>query len=621
MSNFIPPGILDRLCFIYGLLGSLKRMFWLSVVLMFFTAAWEGVILAAAATMFQTIVDTTKFSSSTFAPGSFMDSLYSYFSQIPEEYHVIAGFFFTTLSVLMGGVINAGLHTFQTYFSTRYIINVRCRLFNQLYRSSLTYFDNQKKGSLLTMVVNESRSCYNVLKSTLNLLIALLRTIVLFGVLIAISFYLSGVVIIVSGIFLVETVMIARILKRLSVIVVEKTRAMTVDADESLQGVKLIKLFNLYDIMESSFRKNCSVADFSNRKKALIAQWQAVVANVFLIASVLGLIYLNIIFSLISISLMLTFLYTLQKLNLSLTAVNATYGLINSEIPRLNRVMEFFTDYDFFEEKSGNLIPKKFLRKNISFENVTLRYSSNATSNTKGKHKDNVLNNINFSINRGQTIALVGESGSGKTSFANLIVRLYDPTEGRILIDDVDIREFELNFLRKRIGLVNQDTVLFNKSVRENIMFGCESTSKEEMIDAAKKAHVHEFVSLMPQDYDTLIGDRGVKLSGGQRQRLNIAQVFLKNPEIMILDEATSSLDSKSELFIQESIKKISTGCTSIIIAHRLSTIRNADRVVVIEKGKIVEEGNWESLMELQGIFYEMVQRQLFLKEPVNESV
>ena len=596
-------------------------MFWLSVVLMIFVAAWEGVILATAATMFQAMIDTTKFSSSSFAPSSFMGTFYSYFLQIPEEYRVIAGFTFTALSMLLGNVINAGFLTFQTYFSTRFIINVRCRVFNQLYRSSLTYFDNQKKGSLITMVVNESRSCYNVLKSTLNLLIALLRTIVLFGVLIAISFYLSGVVIIVSGIFLVETVIVSRILKQISVIVVEKTRAMTVDADESLQGVKLIKLFNLYNIMESSFRKNCSIADFANRKQALIVQWQAVVANVFLIASVLGLIYLNIIFSLISISLMLTFLYTLQKLNLSLTAVNATYGRINSEIPRLDRVMEFFTDYDFFEEKSGNLIPKKFLRKNITFENVTLRYSSNATGNTKGKHKDNVLNNINFSINRGQTIALVGESGSGKTSLANLIVRLYDPTDGRILIDDVDSREFELNFLRKRIGLVNQDTVLFNKSVRENIMFGCESTSKEEMIDAAKKAHVHEFVSLMPQGYDTHIGDRGVKLSGGQRQRLNIAQVFLKNPEIMILDEATSALDTKSEEYIQDSINKISRSCTSIIIAHRLSTIRHADRVVVLDNGKIIEEGNWESLMELQGIFYEMVQRQLFLKEPVIESI
>ena len=169
--------------------------------------------------------------------------------------------------------------------------------------------------------------------------------------------------------------------------------------------------------------------------------------------------------------------------------------------------------------------------------------------------------------------------------------------------------------MRERIGLVNQDNILFNKSIKENILFGQKNATENEVIMASQKAHVHEFVTQFHDGYDTLIGDRGVKLSGGQRQRINIAQVFLKKPEIMILDEATSSLDVKSEEYIQDSINRISQNCTSIIIAHRLSTIRNADRIVVLRKGIIAEEGNWKSLMESKGTFYSMIEKQIFLKD------
>ena len=618
MFKFLDQNKFLRLSFIYNLLGPLKSMFWISVLLMFFAATWEGVILAAAATMFQTIVDTTRFSSSTFEQGSLMSWVYGYFSRIPVDYRVIAGFTFTAITVLMGSVINAGLATFQTNFSTRFIINVRCNVFEKLSQSTLSYFANQKKGSLITMVVNDSRSCYNVLKSTMQLLIALFRTIILFGVLLAISPHLSVVVFLISGIFLAETLMISRTIKRLSFIVVEKTRAMTVDADESLQGVKLVKLFNLHDDMKASFRRNCSVADFTNRKQSLISQWQVVVANAFLILSVLSLIYLNFTFSFIGISLMLTYLYALQKLNQSLTEVNKIYGFFNQEIPRLYRIMEFFSQYNLNFEKTGKSAPEKLMQERLILENVSLRYNSSTFSGKfKPKNGDCVLSNINLSVDQGQTIALVGESGSGKTSLANLIVRLYEPTGGRILIDGIDIREFDLCLLRTKIGLVNQDTVLFNKSIRDNILFGREGATEEEMIDAAKKAYMHELVTQFPDGYDSLIGDRGVKLSGGQRQRLNIAQVFLKKPEIMILDEATSALDSKSEEYIQDSLNIISKNCTIIIIAHRLSTVRHADKVVVLDKGKIIEEGNWDSLIRSKGAFNNMVQKQFFIKEVV----
>jgi len=594
----------ERIFFIYDLLGSLKGMFWLSVFLMFLATIWEGVILTAMATFLQSLVDTTKFSTSTFEAGSFIAAIYDYFKQIPEDYRLVVGFIFSAMTILMGNIINAGLHTFQSGFSTRFIINVRCKIFNRLYRSPMTYFDNHKKGALITMVVNESRSCYNVLKSSLQLLIAFFRTSILLLCMLMISFELTCLIVVFSAVFLLETVFISRILKRLSVVVVERTRALTVDADESIQGVKLVKLFNLYDMMENSFRNNCSRADFTNRKQNIISQWQGAISQIIMLMSVFALIYINMTYSIVAISLMITFLYTLQKLTESLKMVNQSYGFFNSEIPRLDRIIDFMRKGEVYTEKSGEKVCDFLLKDRISFSGVYLSYGS-----------EDVLKNIDLNVLKGQIVALVGESGSGKTSLANLLVRLYDVSKGAILIDGLNIREFDLAFLRARIGLVNQDSVLFNKTVRENIIIGREDATENEMIQAAKNAHVHEFVIGMPDGYNTLVGDRGVKLSGGQRQRINIAQIFLKLPEIMILDEATSALDTMSEQYIQESINKISKGCTSIIIAHRLSTVRHADKVVALDNGKIIEEGDWETLMNSKGLFYDMVMRQFFSKQ------
>ena len=606
---------IERIVFIYSLLKPYRVMFWLLMALMILAAVWEGVVLVTAATMFQTLIDRTKFSLSTFDPDSFMGSLYSYFIKIPDEYHLVAGFAFTTISILIGVFINASLHTFQTGFSTRFIIHVRSEIFSKLYRSPLSYFDEQKKGDLLAMVVTESRSCYAIVKNFIQLLIFLLKTLVLFGVLNAISLELTLIVAIISAIFLAETTWIARILRRLSEKYVEKNRAMTVDVEESLQGVKLVKLFNLHNIMESSFRKNCSISEFTNRKQAVIIQWQTVVSNVFMIASVLAIITTNVIYSFTVISLMLTFLYTLQKFYGALLGINKAYGVLNKEVPSLDRVIEFFKKHEVFFEKCGDLVREKLLDKKLSFKGVFLQYESGGTDKFDLENNILVLDNIDLDIYKGETIALVGESGSGKTSLVNLIVRLYDPSKGQIMIDGIKIQEFNLKFLRKNIGMVSQDTILFNKTIRENIMFGSEEASEEEMIKAAKNAHVHKFVMMMPNGYNTLIGDKGVMLSGGQRQRVNLAQIFLKKPEIMIMDEATSALDTKSEQYINNSIEKLAAESTSIIIAHRLSTIRNADKVIVLDKGRIIEEGNWESLMKAKGVFSEMVNLQFFSVE------
>ena len=216
-----------------------------------------------------------------------------------------------------------------------------------------------------------------------------------------------------------------------------------------------------------------------------------------------------------------------------------------------------------------------------------------------------VFKNLNLCISPGEKLAIVGPSGGGKTTLCNLIPRFYDVNNGQILIDDNDIRKYTLKSLRSNIGIVQQDVYLFSGTVLENIVYGRTEATREEVVEAAKKAGAHEFITSLKDGYDTYVGERGVKLSGGQKQRISIARVFLKNPPIMILDEATSALDNESEFEVAKSLNRLSQGRTTITIAHRLSSIKNSDRILVLTEDGIVEEGNHDSLMEKKGIYFE----------------
>jgi ABC-type multidrug transport system fused ATPase/permease subunit len=253
---------------------------------------------------------------------------------------------------------------------------------------------------------------------------------------------------------------------------------------------------------------------------------------------------------------------------------------------------------------------KKYF-KNGQTEFLGLKRSIDFISVDFGYDGDNlVLHDITLTIERGQMTALVGASGAGKTTLADLIPRFYDPTQGKVLIDGVELREFEINSLRRKMAVVSQDTFIFNTSVWNNIAYGTEGASEDEILEAARLANALEFIQEMPEEFETQLGDRGVRLSGGQRQRLAIARALLRNPEILILDEATSALDSVSERLIQESLEKLSVGRTVIAIAHRLSTIVRADKVVVLEQGRIVEQGGYQELLEQGGKLWKYHQMQ-----------
>jgi ABC-type multidrug transport system fused ATPase/permease subunit len=237
----------------------------------------------------------------------------------------------------------------------------------------------------------------------------------------------------------------------------------------------------------------------------------------------------------------------------------------------------------------------------LVFDAVSFRYGTG----------DKVLHDIAFEMAPGEMVALVGPSGAGKTSIANLICRFYDPRQGRITIDGNDLRQIKLSSLRQQVAVVLQDSFLFNNSVVENLLYGKPDATREELVRAAKAANAHDFILQLPQGYDTEIGERGVKLSGGQKQRLALARAILADPRILILDEATSSVDAEAEFLIQQALERVLEGRTSLVIAHRLSTVRNADKIIVLDQGRIVETGKHEELLRRGGLYSQLYQRQM----------
>jgi len=280
-----------------------------------------------------------------------------------------------------------------------------------------------------------------------------------------------------------------------------------------------------------------------------------------------------------------------------LSRVNNDFQMIRASLQRIKEI--FLTQ----EEKEGK-VEKKELAGEIVFQNVSFQYPD---------HKDSALEGIDMKIRPGETIAIVGYSGAGKSTLTDLVLGFWNNFTGSITIDGTDLKDYSLRNLRSHIGVVSQDIILFDDTVRNNILFGKPTATNEEIIEAAKAAYAHEFVMNMPNGYDTSIGERGIKLSGGQKQRISLARAIIKNPKILILDEATSSLDTDSETKIQKALEGIMPGRTTIIIAHRLSTIQKADRIVVMDKGKIIQQGSHEELFEKGGVYRELYAMQFGL--------
>jgi ATP-binding cassette, subfamily B, bacterial MsbA len=378
---------------------------------------------------------------------------------------------------------------------------------------------------------------------------------------------------------------------------------------EMLSGIRLVKATaseaQEYQKLEGLIhdREN---ADFqSQANSALISPVNEMIGIVVVVAILLlGRTFFKGQLESLS-AVLLTYLLILFRMLPFVGQLNNARGAFANLVPSVSVVNEFLRrDNKPFMQKGH--IPYVAMTEGIRFEDLSFTYPG---------HDRQILNQVNLWLPKGTTLALVGSSGAGKSTLADLLPRFYDPTSGRILIDDRDLKDFELSSLRRSMGIVSQDTFLFNDSVRNNLAYARKDATDDQIVEAAKRANAYEFIVKLPQGFDTLIGDRGVMLSGGQRQRLAIARALLRDPEILILDEATSALDTVSERLVQSAIDELSRDRTTLVIAHRLSTVQNANQIAVLDKGRVVEVGTHAELLK-QGGLYAQLHAMQFSEEP-----
>lgn len=490
---------------------------------------------------------------------------------------------------------------------------LRKQIFEQLQALSLSYFSKTHAGELLNTLTSE----IGRLQAAFGLLSFIITRSLTLSVYVFLMFRLSWQLSIVSlTLFILLAVGLSNLMARIrtaSTGVSTSNGRFTATAMEFINGIRTVQAFATQDFERQRFYKASGdvleASMIATRSYALLRPLAEALATTVLIGMIILALTLFVTNGIMQTASLLTFLFILFRLVPALHEINGSRAAMGGFWGSLNNIRELLKTEDKPYLPDGYR-PFPGLRQAITFKSVDFGYDP----------QQFVLSHINLTIKQGEMTALVGASGAGKTTLVDLIPRFYDSTRGSILIDGADIREFQINSLRQRFAIVSQDTFIFNTNVRDNIAYGTEGATEDEIIEVARLANALEFIQEMPEGFDTRLGDRGVRLSGGQRQRIAIARAILRNPEILILDEATSALDSISERLIQASLEKLAEGRTVIAIAHRLSTIIRADKVVVMEQGRVVEEGSYQELLDLRGKLWNYHQMQYELgdrAEPV----
>ena len=497
------------------------------------------------------------------------------------------------LLFLLKGIFNYGQYYFMNFIGQRIIADVREKLYNHLQTLSLSFFTKTPTGIVISRITNDVTLIQGAVSSATT---GIFKDIFTFSGLVLVAFLQSWkLAIIFFIIFPLAIIPIKEFGKRMRKFARKGQQRMgliTTLLHETITGNRIVKAFNMEEYEKRRF------ADENNRLfKTFLKRIKIRALNVPLMELLGGIGAAIIIW--VGGRMIMQGELTPGTFGSFLAAVFLCYAPIrdlskvNLEIQEglagATRVFELLdTTTDIKEEERAILLPP--ISQGIDFQKITFKYE-----------QEIVLKDISLHVKAGDVIALVGMSGAGKTSLVNLLPRFYDVTQGQILIDGHDIRRVTLKSLRDQIGLVTQQTILFNDTARNNIAYGDQNCSDREIVEAARAANAHDFIERLPQGYDTIIGEQGVKLSGGERQRISIARALLKNAPILILDEATSSLDSDSEAEVQKALDELMKGRTVLVIAHRLSTIRNAHRIVVLSEGRIVEQGTHEELIALNG--------------------
>jgi subfamily B ATP-binding cassette protein MsbA len=506
------------------------------------------------------------------------------------------------------------LGNFFRYFSQRVmenlrvytLLNLRRSVFNNVMNLHLGYFSNERKGDIISKVASDVQVVQYSVTGTLQVIFKEPLTLIAYMVClfkISASLTLYSLLVIPLSAFI-----ISRIVKRLKSQAKQSQQVygnMISYLDEALSGIKIIKAFNATGFIKNRFDEENRKYSAISKSMARRQQLASPVSEFFGVSMVAGIVLyggskvLNAT-SPLTPEEFVTFIAIFSQVMRPAKAISDSFSNIHSGIAAGERVLSLIDEKPLVTD-APNAKDLPDFDNAIRFENVTFAYQEKT-----------VLNNINLVIPKGKTVALVGPSGGGKSTMMDLIPRFMDPQEGKITFDGEDIRQITSSSLRQQMGVVNQESVLFNDSIYNNIAFGKTDAKPEEVEAAARIANAHNFILETENGYDTNVGDRGTKLSGGQRQRICIARAVLSNPPIMLLDEATSALDTESEKLVQDALNNLMKNRTSLVIAHRLSTIQNADIIVVLENGKLVEQGSHPELLSHNGLYRRLIDMQAF---------
>ncbi|WP_294239161.1 ABC transporter ATP-binding protein [uncultured Chryseobacterium sp.] len=581
-----------------------------------FQIASLGTILPVLGMLFGTI-EAKKYSS----PPEYSGEILDFFSYIKEY----ANYYVQSLVTQYGAlnvlawlcVITAFMFLLRNLFRylgsfllINYRVGVTKDLRGAMYRKILalpvSFFTESRKGDLMSRMSNDVGEVEgNILGSLVELINAPFMLISTLVTLFFLSTELTLFSLLVLPVMGTMIALIGKSLKKDSHEAQNEMGNIFSIVDETLKSTKVIKIFSAEKIMDSRFMQSMQKWINSSirlgRKKELASPMSEFLGSVtFLIIAWYGGKQI-IVEKSISPADFLVFLGIFFQILPPVKSLSQSISNVQKGEASLERVLEIL-DADVKIDEAPNPVSISTLNQSIEFNNIGFYYDKDHT----------ILKNFSLSIPKGKTVALVGQSGSGKTTIANLLARFYDVSEGEVLIDGTNIKNLRLKEYRKLLGMVTQESVLFNDSVYNNILMGKPDATREEVIAAAKIANADSFISNLPEGYDSNIGDDGGKLSGGQKQRVSIARAVLKNPPIMILDEATSALDTESERFVQDALEKMMENRTSLVIAHRLSTIQKADWIVVMEKGDIVEQGTHHDLIVKRGVYHKLVELQNF---------
>lgn len=479
------------------------------------------------------------------------------------------------------------------------IRDLRNDSYRHLHKLPMSYFKNEKTGNLISRITNDVNMVNTSISAVfLNMIREPLTIMVFLAIAISISWQLTLFSLVVLPFSLIVISYIGLILRKQSGLLQQKMADITNNLHETITGVKIVKAFGMEEYenkkffgeTQKFFKLVLKITRIRNISSP-VTEFLSVIVGVVIIYFGAQLVLVD---RSIKPSEFITFLFAIFQLMPPVKELSSVNNRIQESSAAADRIFEILDTEPRIKNADSPIEITSFKEK-IVFENVSFLYDDS---------EEPVLDGINLEVKRGSILALVGSSGAGKTTMVDLLPRFYDPTSGRILLDGEDIKQIRLEDLRKMMGIVTQETVLFNESVRSNIAYGLENYPDNMVIEAAKAANAHNFIMEMPKGYDTIIGEKGTKLSGGQRQRISIARALLKNPPIMILDEATSSLDNESEVLVQEAIERLMYDRTTFVIAHRLSTIRNADRIIVLDRGKIVQQGKHSELLQDENGIY-----------------